>query len=383
MLLVCRSYPPVIGGSEIEAQRVCAGLLGRGHRVEVICCGGEPMPEAKRWVDPFGVPVRMYGSGPGRRNDFAYAAGVVWSLLRERRNFDLIYFLMPGVQVALGVPLARLLGLRSVMKFAGSNEIKHTLACNIGPMEVAALRKWCEKTMVLNDGMVEEALAAGFERSRLMWMPNPVDTAVYSPCVPAERKALRAALGIPADALQAIFVGRLAPEKELPVLIDGFAAAAAQNPQARLVLVGDGPVRPALAQQVSDRGIAGRVTFAGMQSSDQIARWLQASDVYSLVSSREGLPVSLIEAMATALPSVVTDIPGTAQLIDEARHGFRVPVGDSGAVGAALLRLFNDPGMRAEFGAAARPIAVERFSLDKVLSDYERLFAEMFPGDRA
>src|SRR5687767_2685524 len=91
VLLVCRSYPPVIGGSEIEAQRVCSGLIRRGHRMEVICCGGNPMPNVgRRWVDPYGVPVTMYGAGPGRVNDHRYGAGVVWTLLRGRRKFDLI-----------------------------------------------------------------------------------------------------------------------------------------------------------------------------------------------------------------------------------------------------------------------------------------------------
>src|SRR5215203_789616 len=75
VLLVCHSYPPVIGGSEIEAQRVCSGLIRRGHRMEVICCGGDPMPRARRWVDPYGVPVRMYGSGNRKIDDHVYALG--------------------------------------------------------------------------------------------------------------------------------------------------------------------------------------------------------------------------------------------------------------------------------------------------------------------
>jgi glycosyltransferase involved in cell wall biosynthesis len=379
VLLVCRTYPPAIGGSEIEAQRVCAGLVGRGYRVEVVCCGGGPMPAMPRWVDPFGVPVRMYGSGKGFWQDCRYAAGVVWTLLRERRSFHLVYFLMPGTHVALGVPLARLLGLRSVMKFAGSSEIRHTLACTIGPFEVAALRRWSEKIMVLNDGMVDEAVAAGFDRDRLLWMPNPVDTAVYSPCSGARKAALRTELGIPADAVQAIFVGRFVPEKEVPSLLKGFAEAAAPNPRARLVLVGYGPLRPELEQLVDGLGMAGRIVFAGTQTSEQIAKWLQASDVFTLVSSREGLPVSLIEAMAVALPAVVSDIPGTAQLVRDGVHGFRVPVGDSAAIGNALRKLFENPATRSSFGAAARPAVAEKFALERVLTQYEKLFGELFP----
>ena len=136
--------------------------------MEVICCGGDPMPRAQRWVDPYGVPVRMYGSGKGKLRDHVYALGVVWTILKHRRDFDLIYFLMPGLQVAYGVPLARMLGLSSVMKFSGSNDLSEAQRSTIGPFEIAALRKWSDKIMVLNDAMVEEAMAAGFPREQLL-----------------------------------------------------------------------------------------------------------------------------------------------------------------------------------------------------------------------
>jgi glycosyltransferase involved in cell wall biosynthesis len=196
------------------------------------------------------------------------------------------------------------------------------------------------------------------------------------------KQELRQSKNVPADAEVAIFVGRLAPEKELPSLVDGFAICAQQNPRAHLIIVGDGPMRTALVNQVRELRIEDRVTFTGMQNTEQISYWLQLSDVFTLVSSREGLPVSLIEAMATAMPSVVTDLPATAQLITEGVHGLRVPVHNPEAIAASLLRLFADPGIRESMGKAARPIAVERFSLDKVLTEYERVFSDILPAAR-
>jgi glycosyltransferase involved in cell wall biosynthesis len=381
VLLVCRSYPPVIGGSEIEAQRVCAGLIRRGHRMEVICCGGDPMPATRRWIDPHGVPVRMYGAGAGKLNDHLYGFGVVWTLLKERRNFDLVYFLMPGVQVAYGVPLARMLGIPSVMKFSGSNDLQDALRSTIGPFEIGALRKWSERIMILNDSMVEESIAAGFDRNLLLWMPNPVDIDQYRACGDKERQQLRAKLDIPVDATVAIFVGRLAPEKELPSLMAGFSIAAAKNASARLVLVGDGPMRQALEKQAEELGIPNRVAFAGMKKPDEIRRWLQAADVFLLVSRREGLPVSLIEAMATSLPSVVTDLAANTQLVKHGEHGLHVKVNDTEGIGEALLRLLDDPVLRRQFGAAARPVS-ERFSIDRVLTAYEDMFASILDKPR-
>ena len=377
VLLVCHSYPPIIGGSEIEAQRVCAGLIRRGHRMEVICCGGGPMPVASRWTDPFGVPVRMYGKAPGKAADYQYAAGVVWTMLQNARQFDLIYFLMAGVHVAAGVPVARMLGIPSIMKFAGSNDLQDALHCTIGPLEVRAIQQWCERTIILNEAMLDEAVAAGFDRQRLLWMPNPVDTDLWRPPSPEEKKELRHRLGLPADARIIIFVGRLVPVKELPFLVDGFAAAAAGDPGAHLVIVGDGPMRAEITDRVASFGLSSRVTFAGSIAPNDTRFWLQASDIFTLVSAREGLPVSLIEAMAAGLPSAVTNIPAITQLITDGHNGLCVPPRDAAALGNAFLRLLGDEGMRTRFGAASRPIAVSRYSLNHVLDCYEELFSEI------
>jgi glycosyltransferase involved in cell wall biosynthesis len=321
----------------------------------------------------------MYGAGPGRWNDYRYAAGVVAFLLRHHRRFDIVYFLMPGIHVAAAVPVAGLLGLRCVMKFAGSSEIRKVVESRVGAVELASLRRWCGRIMVLNDGMVQEAIDAGFDRNRLLWMPNPVDTAEYAPCDSERRRHLRERFGIPQQSPVAVFVGRFAPEKEIHSLIRAFASVAAVRPDSRLALVGDGQLRSELEGLAATAGVADRIIFPGAQPSAEVCQWLQASDVFTLVSRREGLPVSLIEAMATGLPAVVSDIPGTAQLIVDGTHGFRVPVRDEKAIATALGDLFGNALLRAQFGAAARPVVVDKFSTSRVLAEYERLFNELIP----
>lgn len=377
ILLICRSYPPVIGGSEIEAQRVCAALLERGHHVEVVCCGGDPMPAERHWTDPWRVPVHMYGSGPGRWNDYRYALGVAWTLLRRLRDFEITYFLMPGVHVLLGVPVAKLLGKKVVMKFAGSSEIHKVTQDFVGPIELAFLKRWSDRTMVLNDGMIKEAISVGFRREQLLWMPNPVETRQFAPATPETRQRLRQEFGLPVDAFTFIFVGRFAPEKQLPSLVQGFALAAAGRPDGRLVLIGDGPVRPVLEQLVEQEGLTGKVIFAGMCDAPVISKWLQASDVFTLVSAVEGLPVSLIEAMSTGLPAIVSDIPAMHQLIDDGKHGLRVTPGSPESIADAMQRLLEDRSLVRRLGEAARPSVVERFSTQKVLSAYEDLFESL------
>jgi len=378
LILVSYSYPPVLGGSEVEAQRVCGELIRRGYRVRVLCAGLPAMPEAAEWTDPEGVPVRIFGHGHAPPLlDRIFALGVAWKLWKRRKEYDLVYFLMQGLHLATGMPTARLLGKPFVMKVSGSDQITRMGQSWMGRLELRWLRKWTRRLMILNPGMAAEATAAGFLPEQLCWMPNPVDSSLFAPCQPARRSVQRAGLGIAPEALVAIYVGRLAPEKQLASLLGGFAGVARQFPDAMLVLVGDGPEREGLRSRAAALGLEAQIRFAGQLEIPEVCRWLQVSDVFALVSSREGFPCSLTEAMSTGLPSVVSAIPASMQLIEDGVHGLHAAVKDETAIAGAMARLFSDGGLRARMGEAARARAMENYSTAKVVDRYEALFAEV------
>jgi glycosyltransferase involved in cell wall biosynthesis len=377
LILVSHSYPPVLGGSEIEAQRVCAALIRRGHRVTVLCVGGAPMPDVADWLDPAGVPVRIFARRTrGRLQHYAFALAVAWTLLKERRNYQLVYFLMQGVHLATGLPVARWLGKAIVMKVSGSSIVTLMRRSWLGRLELRWLQAWAYRVMVLNEGMAEEARAAGFEPRRLLWMPNPVDTDVFAPCDSGRREEIRARLDIPAEAAVVIFTGRLAPEKELSSLIGAFREVVRRIPRAILILLGDGPSRGSLEGRAGQLGLSASVRFVGNQPAAGVPGWLQAGDLFALVSSNEGFPCSLVEAMSVGIASVVSDIPANTQLIDSGVHGLRVPVGDEACIAEAIVELLGDPESRARMGTAARRRVLENYSTDKVVGRYEALFEE-------
>ena len=376
LLLVCHSYPPVLGGSELEAQRVCAALIRRGHRVTVVCAGGDPMPPVRDWIDPMGVPVRIYASRwKGARKDIVFALRVAGMLIRERRNYQLVYFLMQGLHLAAGLPVARFLGKPILMKIGGSGVIPLMTRSPSGRLELRWLRKWAHRVMILNEGMREEALREGFAPDQLLWMPNPVDTGEFAPCDDQERLRLRERFGIPPEAPVVLYCGRLAPEKALPSLIAAFALVARRKPEAMLLLVGDGPLRAAMARQAAALGL-GNVRFAGRVDPAEVRSWLRIADVFTLVSPSEGFPCALAEAMSVGLPAVVSDIPANRQLVDDGQHGLLATVGDEGAIAAAILRLLEDAGLRASMGQAARGRILDNYSTGKVADRYETLFRE-------
>lgn len=376
LVLVCHSYPPVIGGSEIEAQRVCAGLIAGGHKVEVLCAGGPPMPAKKRWLDPMGVPARMFGR-PGRLGTYAYVCGVLKTLWTERRRYELVYFLMPGLQVLAGVALARALRKPVLMKFSGSNEIRKLTQSRVGRLELACLRRWAARILVLNPGMFTEAAETGFAESQVGWMPNPVDINEFTPASREERRALRDRFNLPQEAFVLIYVGRLAPEKELPTLLRGYSKAARKYPAAHLVLVGGGEEQGRLEELARSLDGGSRIRFAGMVAPSEVRHWLQAADSFALVSRFEGFPVSLIEAMSVELPAVVSAIPGNLQLITHEVNGLVAPVGDEDAVAGEIAKLIENPEFAAKIAKAGREQVVAQYSTAAVIAMYEKTFEEV------
>jgi glycosyltransferase involved in cell wall biosynthesis len=264
------------------------------------------------------------------------------------------------------------------MKFGGSGVIPFMRRSRAGRLELDWMRKWGVPVMVLNDGMVEEAIADGFTRQQITWMPNPVDVDEFRPAEPGESAAWRERHGIPADRAVAIYVGRLSQEKGLVGLLRGFARTARNDASAMLVLVGDGAQRAELEGLARELGLGSeQLRFTGRVDITQVPAWLRASDVFALTSPSEGFSCALLEAMSAGLASVVSDIPANQQLIESGVHGLAVPFDDEAAIGQALTRLLGDPKLRCSMAAAARQRVVDNYSTVRVVERYESLFAKI------
>lgn len=378
-LLICQTYPPVIGGSEIEAQRVCSALIRRGHRVTVICAGGDPMPPVQDWIDPQGVPVRIYaGSRGGIFKNVVYALRVGQMLICERKNYQFVYFLMQGLHLAVGLPVARLLKKPILMKIAGSGEVPRMYKSRIGRRELRWLNRWARKILILNDGMRQEAIDHGISSERLLLMPNPVDTNEFSPATSDEQRQLRERFGIPQTVPVVMYSGRLAPEKALPTLLNAFGLVLKTVPDALLVLVGDGTVRVSLVEQAKRLGLSDwNIRFTGRVEPQDVSQWLKIATVFALVSPSEGFPCALEEAMSTGIASVATDIPGNRQLVEDGLHSLLTPVGDTKIIAESIVLLLQDTTLRQRLGRAAREHIMGNYSTQHVVDRYEAVFGEI------
>lgn len=152
---------------------------------------------------------------------------------------------------------------------------------------------------------------------------------------PGDARAARHVLGVDPNGPIVLFVGRLVPGKGLAVLVDAFVRLAAIRPDARLVLVGDGPLRDEVAHQAWTAGVAPRVTITGAVAHERVADWMRAADVLALPSEAEGFPNVIREALACGRPVVATAVGDVPRIVGPAT-GRLVPVGDASALAAAL-----------------------------------------------
>jgi glycosyltransferase involved in cell wall biosynthesis len=160
-----------------------------------------------------------------------------------------------------------------------------------------------------------------------------------------------------------LFVGRLASVKGIPVLLDAMSRVRKAHPRATLILIGDGPERPAIEAAVrADADLATAVTFAGYQSQEDVARHLATASMLVLPSFAEGVPVVLMEAMAAGKPVIASQVGGVAELVKDGVSGRLVPAGDDHALEAAITWLLADPTARQRMGEAGRKTVREDFA---------------------
>ncbi len=186
------------------------------------------------------------------------------------------------------------------------------------------------------------------------------------------REEVRAALGLGAAETLVLTVGSLTRQKAQHVLVEAFALAARSRPGARLVLAGEGPLRGPLEARVAALGLGDRVRLLGARAD--IADLMEACDVFALSSEREGLSVTLLEAMRAGRAAAVTDIGGCAEAVEDRVSGRVTPVGEVPALAAALGELIDDAPRREAMGRAARARWEERFTAERMVRETEALY---------
>lgn len=253
-----------------------------------------------------------------------------------------------------------------------------------GPTEFFAVERWRLDAKIARARFV--ACISHFCRSQLMIWAEPSEwgkLAIVHCGIDPDRYGRAPGH---ASAKRLVFVGRLAAVKGVPVLLDALARLRADDPEVTLTLVGDGPERGWIEERIAELGLGGAVGITGYLDQDAVADRLARADVFVLPSFAEGVPVVLMEAMATGLPVVTTRIAGIPELVEDGVSGLVVPPGDAVALADALAALLADPARREEMGAAGRAHVAAEHAIDREAAWLSRVLAgeangRLRPGD--
>jgi glycosyltransferase involved in cell wall biosynthesis len=354
-----------IGGQERVALDLARGQRARGHEVLAICLDPGPDAPLAEAFAAHGVATHTVDKSPG----VDITLPLRLARLLGRRGVQIVHTHNPQ-PLLYGAPAARLVGAAIVHTKHGANPERgrRLLARRAAGRLVDALVAVSSTTAVIASRNDE------CPRGRLHVIDNGIDLARFH--ADAQGRAdIRASLGIPADAWVIGTVGRLAPEKAYPALVE--AAAPLLGEQTRLVIVGEGSERGPIEATAARLGVSALVHLAGARSD--VPRILAALDVFALSSTTEGLPLVIPEAMATGLPVVSTSVGGIPGVVREGETGLLVPAGDTAALTSALDAMARDPARARALGARGRALALACYSAERMVDDYLALYASVIP----
>ena len=211
-------------------------------------------------------------------------------------------------------------------------------------------------------------------RERLLAVPNGIRVEAFS-CASGERRAaLRNVLGLAPGVRIIGTVGRLNPVKDQATLLRAFARVHKTSADTALVLVGDGALRATLEAQSAALGLGDAVRFLGDRSD--VRQLLQGFDAFVLSSLSEGYSMALLEACASGLPIVATDVGGNREIVADGRNGLMVAPADDAALAEAMASLLREPARAAQMGQAGRDWALREASIATMAARYDALYRD-------
>jgi L-malate glycosyltransferase len=351
-LLSVVGVDPELGfaGGETQVLGLTLALAAGGHRAELICDRAGQLWERAKAVGIRCHPLRI-------RNAIDLTAGIRLRAILERERFDVVHFHTSRAHSM--APFAR--------GFARALVV--TRRMDYRPNRVFApylYNRAVDGVVAISTGVADSLAAAGVDRSRVTVVHSGVDCDRFRPPTAQERIDARRALGISDGEFVVSAIGALEPRKGHLYLIQAIGALAAteKSVTVKCLIAGQGSINATLKRETWQVRSAERIKLLGRVEDPRELLW--ASDVFAMPSLKEGLGVAALEAMASGLPMIASDVGGLREVVEDDRMGILVAPENSAAIASAVSRLMESVELRAQMGAAARARAVENYSMEKM-----------------
>lgn len=373
ILMIIGLFQPFIGGAERECQNLSQKLIALGNSVTVLT-------EYRYGMPPFeivdGIPVYRKIRG-WHMFELTYMLSVFLLLWRLRRDFNHIICFGLYLYTAPAVLFALCSGKKVFFRLECSGAPGDF--CLIAQLKLGRLvrrcAQWAQRIIAISSEIEHELLQNGFSQNKIIRIPNSVDTRRFIPLLtPA-----------PPDTACITFIGRLDRQKGIDLLLLALKKLSDNGLPFKAFIVGDGPVKQELMKLAEQLSIAGNITFAGLQHNT--VPFYRQTDILVLPSRDEGLPLVLLEGMASGLGIIASSVGGTPEAIDPhnqrmpdgayaiCANGILIPPEDPETLAKAIELLVMDEPLRKSLGASARNYVENTYSLDLVVQKYLELFA--------
>lgn len=367
--IVSETYPPEINGVALTVHSLAAGLAAQGYTVDLIRPRQENAYQDEPGIVALEVPGASLPRYPGLRFGWP-ASGTLrerWSRLRP----DAIYVATEGPLGWSAIRTARRLGIPAATGFHTRFD---TYADHYGvgfltPVVRGYLRRFHRRaaaTLVPTDALAAELTALGVDTARLL--RRAVDTQLFHPRFRSAE--LRETWGVDGNTPVVLYVGRIAPEKNLDLAVRTFRAIQRHVPKARYVWVGDGPARAAV--QVANPDFI----FVGMQRGEALARHYASADLFPFPSLSETFGNVILEALAAGLPVVAYEEGAAREHLLHGQNGYRIDAGDEKAFIESAVTLAGNASLIRHMGRAAHA-SIANLSPDAVIREFETLLREL------
>lgn len=397
-LKVCiftETYYPVIGGGETQTRLLAEGLASRGHEVTIVTRRSDASLQK---VERYGeiTVYRLPPSGGQHYKKWGMLFSGLAALARLHRKYDLIFvsgFRVIGVSAIL---VSKIFGKVCVLKSDNNGEMsgkffsggltKYGLNEKSLPFKIALrfrnrfLRSAHAFVAISKEIEAEISHHGGIPASKIIYIPNSVNTKIFHPVRKSEKDRLKRRLGLSTNITLVTYTGRLVSYKGLPLLLKAWKEIQAKYAKVLLLLVGSASndifgCEQELKDFVNANRLENTIWFVG--EVPEVSKFLKASDIFVFPTEREAFGISLIEAMACALPVISTPVGAIKDFLKHKKNGLMVTPGDLDGLCFALERLISDRSLATRLAVEAWNNVKDSFSDDIVTDKYIELFIKL------
>lgn len=363
--MAIQNFYPVVGGAERQAMALSKILVSRGHSVTVLTTGKAGLPSLEKIN---GVVVRRFFRSP-----FLFSVRLFLHLVYNRSAYDVIHAHLAASHAAAAAIAGRLLGKPVIVKMGGKDglAVDPSRVRRLTRLKMAALARF-RPTLVFVNSFQPSHLSFPLT-GRSAMIPNGVDLDWFHSPSENEKSAARRRFGW--SGFIFLYVGRFHADKIRPDVFSGILQALKnvmqRHPEAKLVLVGEGPLEGDYRKRIADHGLESSVSL--LPSVEDIRPYYYGADAFLLASLREGLSNALLEALACGLPVVGADREGISNVITDGKDGFLFNPEDHGEIRRVLEAAVDAVQSRSDICGVCVDKA-RQYSLASVAEKYEELY---------